>query len=113
MNNEIASFLDTIAMYLNFTPETKGSAIGFTNSANIIRKQEEEININNYKDLIYISGIGDHTVSEVGEFLRKGTSKRLEKLESTYKDRVGILNKFMKIYGVGPIHFLSIRCKIV
>jgi len=104
MNSEIANFLDKIAMYLKFTPETTGSSIGFTKSASIIREYEEEITLKNYKNLINISGIGDHTISEIGEFLRKGTSKRLEKLEKTYKDRVKILDKFMKIYGVGPIH---------
>jgi len=104
MNEDIALFLEKISTYYNYSLSDgdKGRAIAFRKASNSIRDSNLTITSGKYaKD--NIDNIAKSISIEIDSFLKKGTSARLKKLEKKYIDQKKVLDKFMKIYGVGPV----------
>lgn len=55
------------------------------------------------KDLSSIKGVGKSLMTDIDHFLAIGTTTRLEILRNKYGDRNEVMERFMNIYGVGPV----------
>lgn len=55
------------------------------------------------KELKDVRGVGKALMNDIDQALATGTTERLEKLREKFGDRIGIVEDFMKIHGVGKV----------
>lgn len=53
-------------------------------------------------------GIGDSIIADIDEYLKTGTSQRLEDLKSKNVERKQVLDLFMSLYGIGPVRAIDL-----
>jgi DNA polymerase IV len=96
-NNEcIKAFVELAAFYERIRDTFRN--MSYRKGATALRSQTKKVTT--YEEAIEIFGIGHSLATKIVEFHRRG---RLAKLEYTKLDgRDLIVQKFMKIYGVGP-----------
>jgi DNA polymerase (family 10) len=99
-NREIASLLKNIAVYKELSGENPFKIRAFDQASRIVESYPEEIaRIARQGTLTQIKGIGTGVSQVVTEYVEKGVSSTLEKLESSFpKDILSL----MSIPGMGP-----------
>ena len=70
------------------------------NALNIIKKYNEEITINNLKNL-KMPGIGKGTIDRVGEILKQGYLTELQDFDNNFTNEENIINELEKVVGIG------------
>ncbi|CAH6418508.1 DNA polymerase family X [uncultured virus] len=79
-NEGIRTHLDALS-HLYGTLEDVHRASTFEKAAQKVAQWNRPITLQNYKELKVVTGIGPSTVTEIGEFLTTGTSKRRKEVE--------------------------------
>jgi DNA polymerase/3'-5' exonuclease PolX len=78
------------------------------NVLTILKKYNEEITLDNLKDLGNISGIGKGTLDRIKEILEKETLSELKEFSKTYnnpkfKNENKVIDELSEIVGIGPV----------
>ncbi len=77
----------------------------------ILKKYPKEININNYKELADLSGIGKGSLQRIEEILNTGKLEETGYYKDTKKEKREALENLEEIVGIGRAHALELYDK--
>lgn len=99
-NKKLAEHLSEIAAYYSLSRDVyRGKT--FSEAAKLISDYPFTITSGAHAKET-IPRVGPSTIQVIDQFLSKGTSKRMEELESIHKDRKETVDIFLQVYGIGP-----------
>ena len=94
-NEKFIDLLDELALYMSKKGE-HFRARAYQKAQDTIITYPEEINIDNYKDLVSLPNIGDTIVKKFEEYITTGDLRVLQ------RERADPKHIFSEIYGIGP-----------
>jgi DNA polymerase/3'-5' exonuclease PolX len=77
----------------------------------VLKKYPKEITLENYKELLDISGIGKGSLERIEEILKNGELKEVGDFIDTKKDKKQALENLEEIVGIGRAHALELYDK--
>ncbi len=77
----------------------------------VLKKYPKEITLENYKELLDISGIGKGSLERIEEILKNGKLKEVGEFIDTKKEKKQALENLEEIVGIGRAHALELYDK--
>lgn len=99
-NEQLAKLLELLSVYYKLAKD-KYRTGAYEKAAYTIRNSEEEITSG--AQALQLPGIGQSIATDIEQYLQTGKIDRLQQLEYKYQVVKPVLDKFMAIYGIGPV----------
>lgn len=100
LNEDLIKQIQDIASYYDIKRD-KFRSKTYHQALMVLENYDQEIL--NGKQVSGLKGIGKSLAADIDQYLTTGHIDRLDVLKAQFKDRSEVIDKFLKIYGVGPV----------